>query len=418
MARSPEKSGPSRRGLLIIAAGATAAGAALLLRNKGKKEADYEPVQRKGPAQKEGRPERIRKPRERGARGIFREQIEKGEEPTLGSAEVTTIDTDWHQQFKTRAGAAWIGESKGRIEGHVDNDQTKSTYVQAIEAAFKQEGVPTKYLYLAFVESQFKTYDESGRPVRSRTGAIGAYQFQEVTAVEYGLKITRDAKKEIVLDERLDPVKAAGACARYLRYFAHQFKAKGAMDDDAWMLAAHAYNGGFAQTYLLRNQRVSLSGFYQHMQQDTRGLLVRAMSPRQHIVKSGDTLLKIAARNQMQSAAVRKANPAVNWSSLRIGSSVTIPGLNDTGPVHMVRQGDTLPALLTRYQIRDADIRKANPQVSDWSTLNLGAEIKIPSNSGAFVAHINAAKLGLLRGHVENIDYVAKFKAVASVVGA
>ena len=120
----------------------------------------------------------------------------------------------------------------------------------------------------------------------------------------------------------------------------------------------------------------------------------------------------------MQSTAVRKANPAVNWSSLRIGSSVTIPGLNDTGPVHMVRQGDTLPALLTRYQIKDADIRKANPQIIDWSTLNIGAEIKIPSNSGAFVAHINAAKLGLLRGHVENIDYVAKFKAVASVVGA
>ncbi|MBQ1926559.1 MAG: transglycosylase SLT domain-containing protein, partial [Proteobacteria bacterium] len=93
-----------------------------------------------------------------------------------------------------------------------------------LEKALKEENVPTDLLYLAMIESGFKTR------VKSPASAAGMWQFMAGTGVEMGLKIDE------YVDERFDPIKAAHAAAKYLK---KQFARY-----NAWPLAMAAYNGG------------------------------------------------------------------------------------------------------------------------------------------------------------------------------
>ncbi len=93
-----------------------------------------------------------------------------------------------------------------------------------LETALHQENVPTDLIYLAMIESGFKTR------VRSPMAAAGMWQFMAGTGVEMGLVINE------WVDERYDPVKAAHAAARYLK---KQFARY-----NSWPLAMAAYNGG------------------------------------------------------------------------------------------------------------------------------------------------------------------------------
>ncbi|GEM_PF-800191 len=93
-----------------------------------------------------------------------------------------------------------------------------------LEKVLKEEKVPTDLLYLAMIESGFKTR------VKSPASAAGMWQFMAGTGVEMGLKIDE------YVDERFDPIKAAHAAAKYLK---KQFARY-----NAWPLAMAAYNGG------------------------------------------------------------------------------------------------------------------------------------------------------------------------------
>ncbi|MBO4350250.1 MAG: transglycosylase SLT domain-containing protein [Proteobacteria bacterium] len=93
-----------------------------------------------------------------------------------------------------------------------------------LEKALKEENVPTDLLYLAMIESGFKTR------VKSPASAAGMWQFMAGTGVEMGLTIDE------YVDERFDPIKAAHAAAKYLK---KQFARY-----NSWPLAMAAYNGG------------------------------------------------------------------------------------------------------------------------------------------------------------------------------
>ncbi len=97
-------------------------------------------------------------------------------------------------------------------------------YFPLFESTLDRYQLPLELKYLAIVESALNP------TARSKSGAVGLWQFLLPTAQMLDLKITS------FIDERQDPVKSTEAACRYLEYLYNTF--------NNWQLALAAYNGG------------------------------------------------------------------------------------------------------------------------------------------------------------------------------
>lgn len=107
-----------------------------------------------------------------------------------------------------------------------------------LAAAFRREGVPEAWIWMAEVESSMNP------DARSPAGAAGLFQLMPSTARALGLRLSPD-------DERLDPGRGAAAAARYLKYLYARFR--------DWPLVFAAYNAGEARVARLLKLRRAAS---------------------------------------------------------------------------------------------------------------------------------------------------------------
>lgn len=105
-----------------------------------------------------------------------------------------------------------------------DLQNLSSKWFPVIEPILSQYGIPDDFKFLPAIESGFN------RNARSRSGAVGFWQFMPATARAYGLRVGKKG------DDRKDVIKSTVAACRYLNDLYERL--------GSWTLVAAAYNVG------------------------------------------------------------------------------------------------------------------------------------------------------------------------------
>jgi membrane-bound lytic murein transglycosylase D len=129
-------------------------------------------------------------------------------------------------KFTRAPGPGNIGTLRGRKNELVLAFRRAAPYLPAMEAIFREHGLPPELTRLTFVESMFD------REARSDKGALGAWQFLPPAARPY---LVMDSAR----DERRDPIASTRAAAAILARDYERLK--------SWPLAVTAYNAGVAR---------------------------------------------------------------------------------------------------------------------------------------------------------------------------
>ncbi len=108
--------------------------------------------------------------------------------------------------------------------------------------------------------------------------------------------------------------------------------------------------------------------------------LSASIEPHVHVVKNGESLSKISSRYNVTIRAIRNVN-GLSGDTLGKGQKLLIPGVSKRVPVklitHKVRRGDTLSEIAELYNSKVAKIRKANSLKTN--TVRLGQVLTIPN---------------------------------------
>ena len=285
-------------------------------------------------------------------------------------------------------------------------------YISAIQATFREAGLPEDLAYLPHVESSFNYQ------AYSKSGAAGIWQFTRRTGRHF-LSINH------VLDERLDPLRSSEAAAALLKANYRRL--------DSWPLAITAYNHGISgmlrakrrhgsysniyEKYRTRRFRFASRNFYPEFLAAREAAVnshryfhdLPSASERQafHIVSDGFVAFDAVAKHfRLPPDTLRQFNLALRPSVLRglqdipkgyrlnlpahewqthLAYNARLPQTILTSqqkpcPTYRVRRGDTISAIASRHNIRIADIVAANNLTKRGNRIYVNQKLKIPIN--------------------------------------
>ncbi len=282
-------------------------------------------------------------------------------------------------------------------------------YLPYIHEQLSQAGLPKDLAYLAMIESGFNP------SAYSRARAVGLWQFIKGTGRNYGLRIDR------WVDERRDPEKATRAAIAYLGTLYEEF--------GDWYLAVASYNAGEGKIrkgikrYKTRNfwelarHRFLRLETKRYVPKLIAAILI-AKEPEKYgfadiqyhapleydlvTVPGGTDLRAVATAAGSKLQTLRELNnelrrhqipPGRNSYQVKVpkGSQAMVaanlqrlhPVVTTDWKTHIVRRGDTLRRICSRYNLNTRTLLKANNLKS--SRLRPGQRIRIPYRTTRYV---------------------------------
>jgi membrane-bound lytic murein transglycosylase D len=287
-------------------------------------------------------------------------------------------------------------------------------YVERYRAILKEQGVPEDTVFLAMIESGFANF------ATSRASAVGPWQFIAPTGRAFGLV------QDFWVDERRDPEKSATAAARFLKQLYRQ--------TGDWRLSWAGYNAGVGRVFAARKkgyedfwEMAAVDGRHAPLREETRGYVPKLMAAaiiykhqeafgfsaeeieRESWTEYAEvtipqaTLLSVAARAAgVAERSILELNPelrractpprpyrlkiprtqadvfAKSWPAMQSQVRLTFAG-------HVIRRGDTLSHIATRYGVPVQGIVEMNG-LKGRKHLRVGTELLIPRPVGSPVA--------------------------------
>ncbi|NTV14315.1 MAG: transglycosylase SLT domain-containing protein [Desulfobulbaceae bacterium] len=306
-----------------------------------------------------------------------------------------------------------IGQKERFKEGLVRS----GTWLPEIRKAFEAEGIPADLAYLAHVESSFNPR------AQSKVGAVGLWQFMRATGRRF---LNIDAAR----DERLNPIKASRAAARFLR---ENYKVLG-----SWPVAITAYNHGQAGMHRAIDAHGDLPGILANYQGKSFGfasrnfyaeflavrnlardsqkyfgpLEVSAAAPvREVVLPKHVSLCRLADYMKLDPALLMECNPdlrkPVKSGSVLIpsGHVLSLPEQVATvgktaeplpeklfsasapprAELYRVKSGDTLSGIARKFATSTTVLAEINDLVKP-SALRVGQDLRVPVGKEAAVA--------------------------------
>ncbi|MDI6688381.1 MAG: LysM peptidoglycan-binding domain-containing protein [Desulfobacterales bacterium] len=292
----------------------------------------------------------------------------------------------------------------------IESYKRSGMYRPHIVEALKEAGLPVELSWLPLIESGFKV------SALSKARALGLWQFIPSTGYKFGLK------RDIFIDERIDPFKATEAAIAYLKELHSIF--------GDWATVLAAYNCGEGKVLrVIRSQNVNyLDNFwdlYERLPRETARYVPRFLAVL-HILKDMekygfdptclDTPLEyetitvtkqvrledIANKIGASENILEQLNPELRYKilpgneyplkvprgkgSVLLASLDNIPVSSPPRPAyvkHKVRTGETLSTIARKYQTSMSKIARAN-NIRKRNYIVAGMTLKIPQK-GTFI---------------------------------
>jgi len=277
-----------------------------------------------------------------------------------------------------------------------------------ILALLKEAGIPPEISWLPLIESGYKTR------ALSRARALGIWQFIPSTGYKFGLK------RDVYVDERLDPVKSTKAAIAYLKALHKLF--------GDWVTALAAYNCGEGKVLrVIRDQKVNyLDNFwdlYKRLPKETAKYIPRFMATLHIInnlekyglssmradsplpfetvtVKKKMSIKNIAKRINVSEKTLKELNPELRYNMLPPtlyhlkvppGRGERLLATIDSIPIsfipqapfirHKIKRGETLSDIARKYRVSVKKIARAN-NIRKSNHISIGKTLKIPQRGG------------------------------------
>ncbi|MEK7598252.1 MAG: transglycosylase SLT domain-containing protein [Patescibacteria group bacterium] len=245
------------------------------------------------------------------------------------------------------------------------------------EQRFKSVGIPIEYALLALPESHWKVN------ARSKSGAVGPYQFMPKTAASLKLIMNR------VIDERRDPVKSAEACALVLK------ELHAASGD--WNVTLSGYNGGDAWRFIKeaksKGQPTNYGNFLKYLEEKLNKIKDHLRTNKKFGSLSHEAKREIFARKiqglsenlnyppkfhaieeLIREGKIREQQAPIRFKEEKIIQTETAPGRIE----HIVAKGETLFKIARKLNIPPQELYKYNRRFSGIKKLQPGDKIEIP----------------------------------------